>query len=767
MPVQTAEKENQANAGCRTRNIEVINTRVHNLKNLSVTIPRNQLVAFTGVSGSGKSSLVYDTIYAESRRQLLETFSSYARNRMPKISRPDADGIFNISTPIVINQRPMGTNPRSTVGTATDIYSFVRLLYSRFDDRQNYFPASAFSFNDVEGMCPACRGLGIESVLDANMLVDYNLSVKEGAIKHPMFAIGKWFWKALTMCGFFDPDKPVKEFTDQELHMLLYSQETKFSCERMGEKYESKYTGVITKIKERHERGTSNPAGFESYIKQQTCSDCGGSRLNRQVRDITVYGVPLNKLVLMEMPELYNFINSIEIEEAQPIVSRISSAVQNLIEIGAGYLHLNRSVGTLSGGESQRVKMARQLDCDLINVMYILDEPTSGLHPKDVDSVISMLKRLRDRENSVLVVEHDPEVILSADTIVEIGPGAGSKGGELVFAGSKESFLRQKSSTAIELKKKISIGKKRTSNTQPFVIRNASGNNLKNISVDIPSGVLVAVTGPAGSGKSTLIHNHFMNNYPDTICVDQGSPFRTNRSNAMSYTKIFDAIRAEFASATNSDPGLFSFNSKGGCPECNGQGQVKIEMSFLEEMTTTCKACNGKRYIDSVLQIKYKGKNIYDVLCMTALDARDYFEDPVIKHGLDMLITVGLDYIELGQSMSTLSGGELQRLKLAKELKHHGNTYVLDEPTSGLHLKDIDRLLGILQSLVNNGNSVIVIEHNLQVIANADWIIDLGPEGGKNGGRIIAQGTPDTLCEDKDSVTGQYLKRFLKGSDSV
>ncbi|MDA3900137.1 MAG: excinuclease ABC subunit UvrA [Spirochaetes bacterium] len=766
MPVQSTEPQvkNQNEATYSRHNIEVVNSRVHNLKNLSVSIPRNQLVVFTGVSGSGKYSLVYDTIYAESRRQLLETFSSYARNRMSKTSRPDADGIFNISTPIVINQRPMGTNPRSTVGTATDIYSYIRLLYSRFDDNKNYYPASSFSFNDVEGMCTTCRGLGLESVPDVSRLVDFNLSVRDGAIKHSMFAVGKWFWKALTMCGFFDPDKPIKDFTDEELHMLLYSQETKFKSDRMGEEYESKYTGVITKIRERHERGTANPAGFEDYISQQTCSDCKGSRLNKRAQDVSVYGITLNELVHMEMPELYNFISSIKFPEAQPITSRIAGATRNLIEIGAGYLHLNRSVGTLSGGESQRVKMARQLDCDLINMIYILDEPTSGLHPKDVDAVIAMLKRLRDRENSVLVVEHDPEVILSADSIVEIGPGAGSKGGELIFAGSRENFLKQKSTTATELEKQITIGKKRVSNSEAFIIRNASKNNLKNISVSIPSCVLVAVTGPAGSGKSTLIHNHFMSNYPDAICVDQGSPFRSSRSTAMSYTKIFDAIRSEFASATSSAPGLFSFNSKGGCPECNGQGQIKIDMSFLEEMTTTCKACNGKRYIDSVLQLEYKGKNIYDILCMTALDARDYFEDPVIKHGLDMLIRVGLDYIQLGQSMSTLSGGELQRLKLAKEFKNRGHIYVLDEPTSGLHLKDINRLLGILQSLVDNGNSVIVIEHNLQIVANADWIIDLGPEGGKNGGELVAQGTPEAICKNENSVTGQYLKRFMEGN---
>ncbi len=743
-------------------NIDVINSRVHNLKNLSVSLPRNQLVAFTGVSGSGKSSLVYDTIYAEARRQLLETFSPYERNRMPKFPRPDADAVLNISTPIVINQKPMGTNPRSTVGTATDIYSYIRLLYSRFDDDRNYYPASTFSFNDASGMCPVCSGLGFETVLDESKIVDFNLSVREGAIKHPMYAIGKWFWKSLTICGFFDPDKPVKKLSRKELHMLLYSEETKFASDRMGEKYESKYTGVITKLRERHVRGTSNPAGFEGYITQRECCHCGGSRVNKKIRNISVGGVKLEEVVHMQMPELYNFVSSISIEEAKPITSRIAAAVRNLIEIGAGYLHLNRAVGTLSGGESQRVKMARQLDCDLINMIYIIDEPTSGLHPKDVHAVIAMLKKLRDRENSVLVVEHDPDVILASDTIVEIGPGAGSKGGELIFAGSKKNFLLQKSITSNELKKKVVARKRRTATKAPFKIQNAAKNNLKNITVSLPAGVLLAITGPAGSGKSTLIHEHFMTAYPDAVCVDQKSPPRSNRSTPMSFTKIFDAVRDEFAHATNRDPGLFSFNSKGGCPVCNGQGAVNIDMSFLEEMTVTCKACNGKRYLESVLQLSYKGKNIYDALCMTAIDAFDYFEDPTIKEGLQMLIKVGLDYIELGQPLSTLSGGELQRLKLAKELKHKGNTYVLDEPTSGLHLKDTDRLLGILHSLVDNGNSVIVIEHNLQVIASADWIIDLGPEGGKNGGELIAQGTPEEVCKNKKSVTGEYLKAYLK-----
>lgn len=744
------------------QNIEVINTRVHNLKNLSVSIPRNELVVFTGVSGSGKSSLVYDTIYAESQRQLLETFSSFAQSRMAKSARPDADAVLNISTPIIINQKPLGNNPRSTVGTVTDIYSYIRLLYSRFDDERNFYPASFFSFNDAAGMCPQCKGLGVESVPDVQRIVDFNLSVHEGAIRHPMYGVGKWYWKSLINCGFFDPHKPVKRFTEKELHMLLHCEETTFTSERMGERYESKYAGILTRLKERHDKGSTSPSAYGEYIVQRVCEGCNGSRLNAKARSITLFGMPLEELVDLEVSALYDFILSVDIEEARPLTSKIAGALQNLRDIGSGYLTLNRSVATLSGGESQRVKMARQLDCDLINMIYILDEPTSGLHPGDVDAVIAMLRSIRDRQNTVLVVEHDPEVILSADSVVEIGPGAGSKGGELIFAGAVDDFRKRACGLMGDVQQATKLREKRLPGGSPFRIENADTHNLKNITVEVPRGVLVAITGPAGSGKSSLVHHHFMVATPDAICIDQRSPFRTRRSSVLSFVKIFDAVRQEFAAATGADPSLFSFNSKGGCPECNGQGEVKVDMSFMEEMRVVCKACNGKRYIDSVLELEYKKKNIYDVLCMTVFEARNYFEDPVILKGLDMLISVGLDYVALGQSLSTLSGGELQRLKLAKELKHQGRVYVLDEPTSGLHVKDTERLMDILHSLVDRGNSVIVIEHNLQVIAQADWIIDLGPQGGKHGGEVVAEGTTEDLCRNENSLTGRYLHEYLE-----
>jgi len=744
--------------------IKIVGAREHNLKGITLDIPKKKLVVMTGVSGSGKSSLVFDTIYAEAQRQLLETFSAYARNRLPKVSRPDVDEIRNISPVVVIDQKRLGTNPRSTVGTATEIYTYLRLLYSRVGTPR-IGDSNAFSFNNPAGACGRCRGLGRQLVFDVDELVDWDKSLNQGAIRHRHFTEGKWLWRVVTNSGLFDLDKPLKDYTENEIELLLYSQKHRLDDHPGNKFYNIHFEGIVTGIKRRNlgregsERGS--PAVETEFFKFGPCPECEGTRLNPAARSVTVDGKGIHELASMELVDLLAFIRTVSGPVADPIVGRIKEQLQQLVDIGVGYLSLNQPIMTLSGGESQRIKMARQLGCSLVDLIYVLDEPTIGLHQKDIAHLVAMLRRLRDQGNTVLVVEHDPAVIECADWVVDVGPAAGSEGGEVTFQGSVEALRRSDSTTGVWLRGRHTDLRARRKATGAIKVKNAHVNNLKNLSVDIPTGVFVCVTGVAGSGKSSLIHDVFARLHPEAIVVDQSPVIGSIRSNPATYTEVFDLIRAEFAKASGRKAGLFSFNSEGACPQCKGHGHLKVEMHFLDAVTIVCSKCEGKRYIEEVLGLRYRGKNICEILETTVSEAYDLFDHARIKNGLGILLEVGLGYLQLGQPLASLSGGEAQRIKLAAELRKTGNIYVMDEPTVGLHMADIDRLLKIIGRLVDRGSTVVTIEHNLDVVRQADWVIDLGPEGGKAGGRIIAEGTPEDIVNVPGSATGEYLGKLL------
>ena len=740
--------------------IHIVGARQHNLKNVNLDIPKDRIVVFTGVSGSGKSSLVFDTICAEAQRQLIETFSAFARRRLPKISKPHVEEIENLSTAMVIDQKRLGTTLRSTVGTVTEIFTHLRMLYSRCGEPFIGF-SNSFSFNNPEGMCPRCKGVGKEMVVDLDRILDLEKSVEEGAVLHSDFKPGGWYWKGLMKCGFFDPRKPVKLFTEEERHNLLYRDKTPFTNVLRGEEYTSSYEGVVTFLKRRYLNRDEAEDAYTRFFTYEDCPDCRGARISEAARSVKVQGVTIPELVFLELPEVLKFVEDVRGPVAEPLVRKMKQSLANLIDIGVGYLSLHRPVATLSGGESQRVKMAKQLSCNLVNLMYILDEPSIGLHPRDVGSLLRMLAELKDKGNSLLVVEHDPGVILAADHVVDMGPGAGSQGGEVLFAGTVEELKASGTPTARYLQQRKDGVPARRSPKNWFEIHDAAVHNLKNVSVRIPAGVLVCVTGVAGSGKSSLIHEVFCRLHPEAVLVDQSPVGRSSRSNPATYVGVFESIRSEFAAATGAAPGLFSFNSDGACPKCKGLGVVKVELSFLDDVTMTCDECDGKRYKDEVLALRYKEKNIFDVLEMTVHDALGFFEGRDILRKLRVLERVGLDYLELGQSLSSLSGGEAQRIKLAGELHKEGNLYVMDEPTTGLHMADTSRLLELIRQLVDRGNSVIVIEHNLDVIRHADWIIDLGPDGGSAGGRILAEGPPEAIAACDASHTGRYLREVL------
>lgn len=740
--------------------------KTHNLKNISLEIPKNKLVVFTGVSGSGKSSLVFDTIYTESQRQLIETFSSFARARMPKLSKPPVEEIKNISTTIVIDQKKMGTTLRSTIGTATELYTYLRLLFSRCGDKF-IGPSFVFGFNHPLGMCPHCKGLGKQIKVDVNMLLDKEKTIREGAITHPDHKVGGWNWREMVATGIFDVDKKIKDFSEKELNDFLYAKAIPIEKKHGAGTYSKNFEGIARKLeriyinKAKEELSKERKDAYQRYFVYADCNSCGGSRINEEARSVKVNGKTIPELINLEFNDLYDFLGTIEGDIAKPIVQKMKQILSHLIEIGVGYLSLNRSVATLSGGESQRVKMARQLDCDLVDMIYIMDEPSIGLHPRDISKLIEMLVKLKEKGNSIFIVEHDPTVIKCAEHIIDIGPKAGSHGGEIIYSGTFEGLKKSKGLTAEYLNKHEKIDNNRKKSKDYIKINNASLHNLKNISTKIPKGILTCITGVAGSGKSSLINDIFIKENKDAIIIDQSPVGKSSRSNPATYIEVFYLIRKEFADATNTNPSLFSFNSKGACLKCKGLGTISYEMSFMDEVKVTCDECNGKRYTEKVLALKYNGKSIFDILNMTIKELVNFFENKEIKRKLQILCDVGLDYLELGQPLSTLSGGECQRIKLASELHKKGNVYVMDEPTTGLHMADIDKLIKIIKNLVDNDNTVIVIEHNLDVIKHADWVIDLGPEGGSKGGEILFEGTPEDLIKCKNSYTGKYLKGLL------
>jgi len=757
--------------------IKVVGAREHNLKNVTIEVPKNKLVAFTGVSGSGKSSLVFGTIYAEAQRQLLETFDAYARSRMPKMARPKVDSISNLPVAIVIDQKRLGGNASSTVGTVTEIYNHMRLLYSRCGV-PSIGDSVKFSFNRPEGMCPECKGSGKRLTLNEDALIDRELSLNEGAIRHPRYQKGHWSLDSIVASGLFDPDKKLRDYSREELDALLYSDRRKMFNKTKDRPFNTSFTGVATMLRkhvaldradEDEDEGEDERAeGVSAYFEMSECPSCHGARLNKEARSVKVGGKTINELCAMELTDLDEFLrkvpksmDKIGKSVAESIVTRIRSRLARMIEIGIGYLSIDRPTATLSGGESQRVKMSRQLDCDLTGIVYILDEPSIGLHPSDVRNLISIMRRLRDKGNTVIVIEHDSEVICSADHVIDVGPSGGSGGGKIVFEGDVTALARSGTLTGTHLALKGELSPRHRSPKGYFELRNVRTNNLKNVSVRVPSGVLTCVTGVAGSGKSSLINGAFRAQHPEAVVIDQSALTRSRRSTPASYTKVLDLIRKEFAKATGADAGMFSFNSIGACPACGGLGVIEVEMHFLESVSVTCAHCKGRRFKDEVLELRMNGLNIAEVLDSTIDDAIKFFDHPEIKRRLRILSDTGLGYLTLGQNLSSLSGGEAQRVKLGSELRKSGNIYIMDEPTTGLHMADIARLSHLIQRLVDSGNSVIVIEHNLEIIAEADWVIDLGPCGGSRGGRIVAEGTPYEICACEKSLTGKFLREYL------
>jgi len=747
----------------RQDSIIIQNAHTNNLKNINLEIPKHKLVVFTGVSGSGKSSLLFDTIYTEAQRQLIETFSTFARTRMPKLSRPDVDEIMNLSTAIVIDQKKMGNNLRSTVGTATEINTYLRLLFSR--SAQPFIgPSFYFSFNHPEGMCPHCHGLGKQIKVDLEKFLDKEKSLREGAINHPFYNIGTYMWKELLGMEIFDNDKPLKEFKVDEMEKLLYSEPFKFEDKRNKLSYKRTFEGIARKLENAvtgradDESVDGEKNGYSRYLNYQICEKCGGSRLNDRARGSRIKGYSIDELCTMELSDLKSILSAIDDEISRPILRKAIFLLEELLEIGVGYLSLDRAVSTLSGGESQRVKMARQLDCNLVDMLYVLDEPSIGLHPRDTEKLIQILTRLKSRGNSVFVVEHDPDIIKAAEWLVDIGPGAGKYGGLVVYSGEPDGIALTKSITGRYLFNKDKREYTRRTPVDFFEIKNASANNLKNISVNIPKGVLTCITGVAGSGKSSLIHECFFKDHPEAVVIDQSAVGKSSRANIATYMGVFDLIRKAFSTATQTNASLFSFNSKGACPKCNGQGYLTFELHFLDSVKTICDECEGRRYNNEVLELKYQSKNIAEVLDLTVNQANEFFKDKKILKHIKLLLDVGLGYLKLGQSLSTLSGGESQRLKIATELNKESNIYIMDEPTTGLHMSDINNFQQIINSLICNGNTVIIIEHNLEIIKYADWVIDLGPEGGKGGGKVLFEGRPEELVNCANSYTAKFLR---------
>ncbi len=742
--------------------IEIRGARENNLKNVSLRIPKRQITIFTGVSGSGKSSIVFDTIASEARRQLNETFSTFVRNFLPRYAQPDADAIENLSMAIVVDQKHLGGGSHSTVGTITDIYSLLRLLYSRVG--QPYVGnRNVFSFNDLQGMCPECNGLGRKIGVDLSVFLDKSKSLNDGAILYPEYAIGSWGWDIIPQSGLFDMDKKLADYTEDELDLLLHCKPQKVKTQFGNKSVNITFEGIVDKFSRKYitsdikTYSDRTQKSVAPYMTFGPCTLCKGARLSPLALSSKINGHNIAELAAMEVDDLIEVIRAIEDPVAAPMVNSLVERLQDMINIGLEYLSLNRETDTLSGGESQRIKMVKHLTSSLIDVLYIFDEPSIGLHPRDVHRLNELLQKLRDKGNTVIVVEHDRDVIKIADHVVDVGPQAGSLGGNIVFEGSYTDLLHAETLTGRYLKESMPIKQHFRQAKGKLRIVNATLNNLQNVSVDIPTGVLTVVTGVAGSGKSSLINQTFLRQNAESIVIDQAAIGTSSRSNPATYTGILDDVRKAFATANKVNAALFSFNSKGACETCQGLGVIYTDVAFLDEVKTPCETCGGKRFKDEVLAYKFNGKSISDVLGMSVRQALDFFSIKEIVRTLQALSDVGLDYLTLGQPLSTLSGGECQRIKLASELQKKGSIYVMDEPTTGLHMSDISNFLAIINRLVDSGNTVIVIEHNMDIIKNADWIIDMGPEGGNKGGKVMFEGTPQQLLSARQSLTSAYL----------
>nr|WP_233280834.1 excinuclease ABC subunit UvrA [Devosia oryziradicis] len=739
--------------------ITIRGARENNLKNVSLDIPKRQITVFTGVSGSGKSSLVFGTIAAESQRLINETYPAFVQQFMPRYGQPDADQLENISAAIIVDQQRLGGNSRSTVATVTDAAQMLRVLFSRLAEPR-LGPPSLYSYNDPRGMCPDCEGIGQVAAMDMSAVVDESKSLNQGALLPKDFAVDTWWWEIFKNSGLFDMDKPIKDYSEEERHNLFHLNDgRKIKVGKIGLTYE----GVVSKLKSG--LGSKDPESLQPHVLREyekiftraTCPACHGARLNQAALASKVDGHNIAEFSAMQVSELAEKVRKIKAPQVGPMLEALALRLENLVTIGLGYLSLDRESSTLSGGESQRVKMVRHLGSSLTDITYVFDEPSVGLHPHDVGRLAGLMQQLRDKGNTVLIVEHKPDMIAIADHVVDMGPLAGSRGGEVVYQGDYAGLLRSGTLTGNHISKHQPIKDKVRKPTGELKIAHARLNNLKDVSVTIPKGVLTAVSGVAGSGKSSLIQGCLPQAYPDTIIIDQNLARGSRRSNTATYTGILDSVRKAFAKANGVDAALFSANSKGACPDCNGLGVIYTDLAHLDPMVTTCETCEGKRFLPEVLEHQLRGKSISDVYLMSIAEAVEFFTEPAIARILKGLDDVGLGYLTLGQPLSTLSGGERQRLKLAAELGKEGNIYVLDEPTTGLHMNDVDTLIGLFDRLVDAGSSVIVIEHNLDVISRADWVIDLGPGAGQGGGTVQFEGVPADLAKAKGSLTGQHL----------
>ncbi|MFJ2738909.1 ATP-binding cassette domain-containing protein [Streptomyces sp. NPDC087440] len=754
--------------------IVLTGVRVHNLKDLSLRIPKGVTTVFTGVSGSGKSSVVFDTIAVESQRQLGETFPAFVRNRLPRYEKPEAEAIAGLSPAIVVDQRPPGGGSRSTVGTMTDIASLIRLLFSRAGEPSAGM-STAYSFNDPSGACPACQGLGRTVQLDLDAFFDREKSLNTGGLRFPLFNVGGVQWTLYAKSGLFDNDKPLRAYTETEWQTLLHGSpgggEVKIELATRTGVQNVTYEGLVDRFHRLYlNRDLSTLSqrtrdAVERFTTEGRCPACHGARLNGAALATKLDGLTIADHLAMEISDLVPVLDRVDHPLGTPLARAAAQALRRIEDIGLGYLHLGRETGSLSGGEGQRLKIVRSLGSSLTGMTYIFDEPSTGLHPRDVHRVNRLLAQLRDQGNTLLVVEHDRDVIATADHVVDMGPGAGSHGGEVVFAGTVEGLRRSGTLTGRHLDRTVPVKTRVRTPTGHLPIRNASLHNLRDVSVDIPTGVLTAVTGVAGSGKSTLISQVFVAQHPDVVYVDQGDIGVNSRSTPATWTGIMDPLRKLFADATGAAPALFSFNSAGACPVCGGRGRITADMAFADPVTTVCEACAGHRYNDKALAHRLRGRNVVDVLAMTCEDATAFFTRPgeeKIAAPLAALVEVGLGHLTLGRPLSTLSGGERQRLKIAGQLGSTSGVYVLDEPTTGLHMADVQVLQRLLDRLVDAGNTVIVVEHHLDIVKRADWIIDLGPEGGRHGGRILFTGTPAALLRDDTSFTAQALRQDVR-----
>ncbi|MCT2589739.1 excinuclease ABC subunit UvrA [Streptomyces sp. N2-109] len=741
--------------------IRVRGARENNLADVSLDIPKRRLTVFTGVSGSGKSSLVFGTVAAESQRLINETYTAFIQSFMPSLGRPDIDSLENLSAAIVVDQERMGANSRSTVGTATDAYTMLRIIFSRLGT-PHIGTSTAFSFNSAEGMCPTCEGLGQVSKIDIDQLVDRQRSLNEGAVTVPGFAVDSWYWQVLAHSGFYDPDTKLGDFTPAEWDDLMYRPTTKIKVGTNNITYE----GLIPKVQRVYlsKDRESMQAGLRAFVDRAVvfadCADCGGTRLSPAALSSTIDGVNIAQCSAMQISDLAGVVRGIEDESVAPLLATLRQTLDSLVEIGLGYLSLDRTSSTLSGGEAQRVKMVRHLGSSLTDVTYVFDEPTIGLHPHDIQRMNGLLLLLRDKGNTVLVVEHKPEVIAIADHVVDLGPGAGTAGGRICYTGDVPGLRASDTLTGRHLEHRARLRETVREPRGQLPVRGAGLHNLRNVDVDLPLGVLTVVTGVAGSGKSSLIHG-YVSPLEGVVVADQ-TPIRgSRRSNPATYTGLLGPVRTAFAKANGVKAALFSANSAGACPTCNGLGLVYTDLAMMAGVASVCEKCEGRRFTPEVLTYTLRGKNISEVLGMSVAQAQEFFPGGQARTILDRLVDVGLSYLRLGQPLNTLSGGERQRLKLAIHMAEKSATYVLDEPTTGLHMADVDQLLALLDRLVDDGNTVIVIEHHQAVMARADWIVDLGPGGGHDGGQVTFTGTPADLVAHGDTLTAEHLRRYV------